>query len=206
MLTRSKAKQQNIRPNALNFAAAGLQRYGTIIQTGPSATGQGIHTRWIRPTGEPPASTNPSEPQYNQHEDIDIDERYITPAPSFRPIPGAPQKAKVVPGNKAKAPAPIWSLESMDSIEEDPSIEDESMEEAPILASPFRFFSPASQAQTSHHSQHRSSGSPQHLSNEGNGGSEQNESQNIPHYAAPRRALGPSGTFILDKDGNDVYL
>jgi hypothetical protein len=116
-------------------AARHLSRVNTRIEIVPSATGQGVHTRWIR---QHPTSAQPAEPGSEAQLDVILDERYITPAPTSIPTPGAPQKARGNPGRRAAVVSPpTWKLAAaMPNIDEEPEV-DRLGESSDILGSPF---------------------------------------------------------------------
>jgi hypothetical protein len=177
-----------------------LARAGTRIEIVPSATGKGTHTRWIR---QIPVRTEPIEPSNSQpEEEITVDERYITPAPTtIFPTPGAPQKARGAPGNiTTTVSPPIWNIRA-ENIEEEPYADGDLTE---VLGSPF----PGGQTSWQLSQKPRSLfmeptilWDPQAVSSpDGRTDTE------IIEDATLRRAFGPNGTHLYNSRGEEIFV
>ena len=87
MLTRSAAKKAEA--DGVNLTHDAVATEGTRIVITPSATGEGVHTRWIRTTVERGATENIADDSSTfSHGSDDVDLRFVTPGPqqTYEPV------------------------------------------------------------------------------------------------------------------------
>lgn len=92
-----------------------LQHSGTIIQIGPSATGEGRRTKWIyplEPTSKPPGVDDVTVPTGSDVVKDPDAQRFITPAPTIMQVQSAPRKSNVAHYNRNNTPiSPLGKAE-----------------------------------------------------------------------------------------------
>jgi hypothetical protein len=201
VLTRRQAREEERKAQELKVPsrqdvqnnAQHLLRVDTQIEILPSATGQGTHTRWIR---QDPVSVAPIEPSRSQSEEI-VDMRYITPAPTLLPIPGAPQKSKGNPEMRtAVVSPPVWKLEvPMPNIGEEHEV-DGLGGSSDILGSPFPGHATMQPGATPHPLRLE----PTILAEPSQLGRTDTE------IVVLRRAHGPSGTHLYTSQGEAIFV
>jgi hypothetical protein len=178
-----------------------LARAGTRIEIVPSATGKGTHTRWIRQIPVPAEPTEPSDAQ--PEEEIMVDERFITPAPTSFPTPGAPQKTRGAPGiPTTMVSPPNWNIRAaVQSIEEEPRVDGEPTD---ILGSPF----PGCQASWQLTQKSRPLCPEPTILWDVQAESSQvgRTDTEIIEDATLRRAFGPGGTYLYNSRGEEIFV
>lgn len=105
--TRAATKRQQEAHLAQSNRPAPLAAGSTIIQINPSATGQGVHTRWIRPEGQDGAS----HAAQNSSDSNDVNQVLVTPIREPNGIPHSPPKLLRRPAGNANNQRMQWPTE-----------------------------------------------------------------------------------------------
>jgi hypothetical protein len=192
VITRSQAKQDRTRRLAGGPSSRIFRRTTTRVIVCASATGQGVHTRWLRSKRTPASRTaKPPTSQSPTMEDPHDDDRYVTPAPTAVQIPGAPHKARVPNPNPPGTP-PTFVLKPMEGIEEE---DYECAAGSTTLGSPFSNSPPVN---------HVLGRQATVLNVDIEGGAEAGTVNS--DRRLKRRAYGANGTYLVDSEGKEIWV